>query len=562
MVLSVPHVRSRGTNGDPVTGGVADPPSDAVAPAAAVAGAEPAALSSRRRTLSLCVILLCVLTASIDVTITNVALPSIGADLRADTATLQWVVDAYNIVLAGLLLLGAGLADRFGRKRVYLTGYALFGLACLGAALAPTAGALVGARAVMGLGAALVLSPSLAILATIYPPEERARAIALWAVVGGVGIAVGPVLGGLLLANFWWGSVFLVNVPVVVVGVALGLAVLPESTKPDQGPLDLWGAVLSVAGLGIFLFGIIEGPQRGWASPLVAGAIMVGALLVALFVVHERRTGCPMFDVSVLARPVVAVGAGVLFLTYVGFTSMLFFVPQYLQAVQSLPIVAVGLLMVPFAAVFGLASALVPRLMSTLGVPTVVSLGLLLLGAGAFLLAVAPQLGGTPMAVGATVVCGLGVGLLITPASTITMNDLPPERAGEGSATNMVSRYVGAAMGVAAVGTVFAAVYSERIVDRLVGLDERTVTEAERSLHSALVRAGQLGGSRGDTVAEQARRAFDAGMTWAFLVVGSVCLLGCLVTVVSRRRLRAVMEGSDGPPPAQPASSAPPLTAR
>jgi DHA2 family multidrug resistance protein-like MFS transporter len=208
------------------------------------------AMDPRRRTLALIVLCLCALTTAIDITITNVALPFIGKDLDASVAGLQLVIDAYNIVLAGLLILGGGLADRFGRRRIFLGGYVLFGVSCVLAALSSSTGALIGARIVMGVGAAAVIAPALAIVA--------------WAVFGASGLALGPVIGGVLLAHFWWGSVFLVNVPLVAVGVIVGLFVIPESTKPGADRLDLLGAAFSVAGLGLLLGGVIEGPQQGW----------------------------------------------------------------------------------------------------------------------------------------------------------------------------------------------------------------------------------------------------------------------------------------------------------
>lgn len=494
--------------------------------------------SGRRRTLGFTVLLTCVLVASVDVTVVNVALPDIAKDLGAGTDTLQWVVDAYNIVLAGLLLLGAGLADRLGRKRVFLTGFALFGLASLVAAFAPSAGVLIGARAGMGIGAAMFIAPSLAILATLFPPEERSRAIAVWAIVGAVGIALGPVLGGFLLTHFWWGSAFLVNVPVVVVGVVLGVRVLPESRRPGDRRLDVVGAVLSVAGLGTTLFGVIEGPSRGWGAPEVVLSLVVGIGLVVAFVLWERRCPAPMFDVRVLARPVVAMGAGSLFLTYVAFTSMLFLVPQYLTSVHDLGIEVVGLLLLPFAVAFGVASSRVSAAMARRGAGTLVARGLFGLALGAALLAVAPHRGGVVLVVVGTTVCGLGLALLITPASTVVMNDLPDEQAGEGSATNMLSRYLGASVGVAVIGTVFAATFARAVTARVTELDRGDLRAARRSVRVALDRAGELGGPAGARVADEVREAFGVAMTAAFAAVAVVCLVGFVVA----RRLHARLD--------------------
>jgi EmrB/QacA subfamily drug resistance transporter len=417
---------------------------------------------ARRRTVALVVLCLCALTTGVDVTITNVALPSIGEELGAGTNGLQWVVDSYNIVLAGLLVLGGGLADRFGRRRVFLGGYTLFGLACLLAALSTETGTLVGARALMGVGAAAVVAPALAIIAGLYPPEERAGAIALWAVFGAAGLAIGPVAGGLLLDRFWWGSVFLVNVPFVAIGVAAGCAVIPESRAPDRGPLDVLGAILSVAGLGLLLFGVIEGPERGWDAPVVVVGLVAGALVLLWFVRRELGSEAPLFDVRILARPVVSAASTTLFVAYVVFTGMLFLLPQYLTDVEGESIVVVGFLLVPFAATFGVASMRAARVVARVGARIAITGGLLVDALAMALLAVAVRdaLGWT---IAATALAGLGLSLLIAPASTVMMNDLPQEKAGDGSSLSMVSRFVGAAVGVAVVGSVFASAYAAHL---------------------------------------------------------------------------------------------------
>jgi len=326
--------------------------------------------------MSLGVLCLCAFTASVDITITNVALPFVSADLKASTVDLQWVIDSYNIMLAGLVVLGGGLADRVGRKTVFLGGFALFGLACLLAALSSSSDELIAARALMGVGAAGVVAPALAIVATLYGPDERARAIGVWAVFGAAGLAVGPVAGGFLLNEFWWGSVFLVNVPVVAIGVLLGARAIPQSSEPAKGPLDAAGAVLSVLGLGALLFGIIEGPKRGWTAPEVLFALAAGVVLAAAFIRRELRARAPLFDVRILLRPVVAAGAATLFASYVVFTGLLFLLPQYLQESRDQSIISVGLLLVPFAAMFGCASTQSGRVMDRFGARTTITAGL------------------------------------------------------------------------------------------------------------------------------------------------------------------------------------------
>ena len=325
-------------------------------------------VDGRRRTIALAVLCLCAFTTAIDITITNVALPFIGTELDASTSQLQWVIDAYTIALAGLLVLGGGMADRLGRRKIFLSGYAIFGLACVLAAFSPSVDALIGARVVMGIGAAGVIAPALAIVAALYPPDRRAAAIGAWAVFGAAGLAAGPVIGGLLLDQFWWGSVFLVNVPVVAVGVLVGMRTIPESRAPATGqPLDLLGALFSVLGLGALLFAIIEGPDRGWTSAVVLGALIAGVGLTVAFVMRELRCLAPLFDVRILSRSVVAAGAITLLAAYFVFNGMLFLLPQYLQDVQDEAIATVGLLLVPFAAVFGVLSTRAATVLQRLG---------------------------------------------------------------------------------------------------------------------------------------------------------------------------------------------------
>ncbi|HEY3725086.1 MAG TPA: MFS transporter [Acidimicrobiia bacterium] len=416
-------------------------------------------IAAPRRRLALVVLCLCALTTAIDITITNVALPAIGKQLDAPTSELQWVVDAYNIVLAGLLVLGGGLADRYGRRRVFLIGYALFGLACLLAAMSTTTETLIAARALMGVGAAGVVAPALAIIAGLYAPEERAGAIGLWAVFGAAGLAIGPVMGGLLLDHFWWGSVFLVNVPLVALGVVVGLGVIPESRVAIHGALDVLGAALSVGGLAVLLFGVIEGPERGWTSPEVIGALVVGALVLVAFVRREVGARFPLFDVRIAVRPAVAAGAVTLFVAYIVFTGMLFVLPQYLTDVSRESIVDVGLLLVPFAATFGVLSLRAGAAVARFGARAAITVGLATNAVAMVLLALVVH-DDVLWTVLATMVAAAGLSLLIAPASTVMMNGLPPEKAGDGSSFSMVSRFVGAAVGVAIVGSVFAAAYA------------------------------------------------------------------------------------------------------
>ncbi len=464
-------------------------------------------------------------------TITNVALPFIGHALEAPTDELQWTVDAYNIVVAGLLVLGGGLADRYGRRRVFLGSFTLFAVACAAAAFSTSAGQLIASRALMGVGAAGFTAPALAIIASMYAPEERGRAISLFVVFGAVGLTVGPIAGGLLLDHFWWGSVFLVNVPVVALGVLLGARTIPESRAPvpDGGEpsLDLLGALLSVVGLGALLFGIIEGPARGWTAPEVVAALVVGAALSALFVGWELRTRSPLFQVRILRRPAVATGAITLFMAYALFTGFLFVNPQYLQDVAAESIVTVGLLFLPFAVVFGICSTQASKVLARLGPRATITSGLLVSAGAAVLLAVAIGRA-TWTTVVASALLGAGVSLLIAPPSTVVMNDLSPSAAGDGSSLNFVSRFLGASIGVAVVGSVLASLYASDITDAVASLSAGKADTAQGSIQGALEVSKTLDPIGSHSLAAAARSAFETSATAAYVVIAVLAVLAAV----------------------------------
>ncbi|HYJ67906.1 MAG TPA: MFS transporter [Nocardioidaceae bacterium] len=487
----------------------------------------------RRRSIALGILCLCALTAGVDMTIANVALPSIGRAFDAATNELQWTIDAYNIVLAGMLVLGGALADRYGRRRVFLASYTLFAIASLAAAFSPSVGALIASRALMGLGAAGVTAPALAIIAKMYPPEERGRAIAAFVVFGATGLAVGPIAGGLLLDHFWWGSVFLVNVPIVAVGVLVGARTIPESKAPvpagGQPPLDVTGAILSVVGLGALLFGIIEGPSRGWTSPTVLAGIVVGAAALATFVVRSLRIAAPLFDVRILGRPPVATGAITLLIAYLLFSSFLFLNPQYLQDVQGESIVSVGLLFVPFAVILGLCSLQAQRILQRLGPRNTIALGLVVtaVACAIFALALTEPLWVTIAASG---VLGAGVSLLIAPPSTVVMNDLPETNAGDGSSLNFVSRFAGASIGVAIVGSIMATVYVNDLEDAKVPpLSSEQVDKSEGSLQGALEVAKTLDKSADSSLTTAAVDAFNRGAAVAYTSLAILAVIAAIV---------------------------------
>jgi EmrB/QacA subfamily drug resistance transporter len=420
-----------------------------------------------RRRAGLLVLCVAMFISAIDMTIVNVALPAISTDLGAGLGELQWVIDGFLVCLAGLLLVGSGLADRFGRRRVFLLGVTGFAVTSVLAAIAETPVQLIGARILMGAAAACVLPPALSLIAVMFPPEERPRALGVWAAVAGAGLSLGPVLGGVLVPTVGWEAVFLVNVPGALVAVPAGLAFLPESRRPDAARVDLPGAALSVAGLAGIVFALIEGPDAGFASAQVLAAAGIGAAALLLFVLRERRTPHPLFDVRVLVKPAVAAGSVTILATYVLFLGTMFLLPQYLQYVHDQPVLASGLLLAPLGLGTIVAAPFNARVMRALGPRTTLAGGLVGMAASTALLLLLGRTTTVLVVVVSTALLGALIALCVPPATAVIMDAVGEEKAGDGGAANQMARQVGGALGVAVVGSIFAALYGAAIAARL-----------------------------------------------------------------------------------------------
>jgi DHA2 family multidrug resistance protein-like MFS transporter len=416
-----------------------------------------------RRWYGLGVICVAMFISAMDMTIVNVALPDISADLGAGIGELQWVLDAFLVSLAGLLLVGSGLADHFGRRRVFLCGFAGFAVASVIAAQSQTVGELIAARVLMGVAAACVLPPALALLAVIFEPDVRPKALGIWSAVAGVGLALGPVAGGVLVDVLSWRWVFLVNVPFVLLAAPLGMRWLPESRRPGAPPIDWAGVVLSTLALTGIVFALIEGADAGWTSPPVLVAIVVGVACLVAFILVEGRLKQPLFDVRVLTRPPVVAGAFAILATYIAALGMLFLLPQYVQYVQERSPLASGLMLAPFGLALGIAAPAAGRLVPRWGARRVLITGLAV-GTAGFVPLLFLGAHTTPLVVVAgTAIVGAGLGLVFPPATGVIMNDCGLEKAGDGAAVNQLSRQVGGALGVAIIGSVFAAVYAAKV---------------------------------------------------------------------------------------------------
>jgi EmrB/QacA subfamily drug resistance transporter len=491
--------------------------------------------------LGLGVICVAMFISAMDMTIVNVALPDMSDDLNAGIGELQWVLDAFLVSLAGLLLVGSGLADRFGRRRVFLAGFVGFAVASVLTALAQTVGEVIVARVLMGIAASCVLPPALALLAVIFPPEQRARALGIWSAVAGVGLALGPIVGGALVDVAGWQWVFLVNVPFVLVAAPLGRLWLPESHRPGAPPLDLPGVALSTLALTGVVFALIEGVDTGWTSAevLVAAALGVGAGIA--FVAVELRRAQPLFDVRVLARPRVGAGGLAILCAYIALLGMLFLLPQYLQYVQEASPFASGVQLTSFGVGLGALSAVSGRLVGRLG-PRAVLLGGLLTAAAGYvpLLFLSGDSSPALVTLGAGVV-GCGMGLTFPPASALIMNDLGSEKAGDGAAVNQLTRQVGGALGVAIVGSVFAAIYAARLPE------DNPV--AKESIEDAVDVASGLPGPARAQLLEDAVASFDAAARWGLAV--------CMAAVLLAAARTAALGRAYSPKGGSPSSGAP-----
>jgi EmrB/QacA subfamily drug resistance transporter len=468
--------------------------------------------------------------SAMDMTIVNVALPDMSNDLNAGIGELQWVLDAYLISLAGLLLVGNGLADRFGRRRVFLYGLVGFAVASVLAAVSQVVGEVIAARVLMGAAAACVMPPALSLVAVLFPPELRAKAAGIWSAVGGIGLALGPVLGGALVDLAGWRWVFLVNVPFVLLAVPLGLRWLPESRRPGVPPIDLPGVVLSTVALTGIVFALIEGVDAGWTNPAVLAAAALGiAAGVAFFSLEARRRN-PLFDVRVLLRLPVAVGAAVILAAYIATLGMLFLIPQYVQYVQDGSAFVSGLVVAPFGAGLAVFAAVSGRLVATFGMQNVMLAGLLTATVGFVPLLLLSADSGVALVVLGTGLVGSGFGVAFPPATAVILNDLGAEKAGDGAAVNQLARQVGGALGVAIVGTVFAAIYAAEVISA-----GRVPTVAKESIEDATEAASRLEGMARTDLLNDAVASFDVAARWGLVVCAAVLLVAAACTAFGLR---------------------------
>jgi EmrB/QacA subfamily drug resistance transporter len=472
----------------------------------------------------LCLALMMVVSA---VASLNVALPDLARGTGASQSQLQWIVDAYALVFAGLLLPAGAFGDRYGRKGILLTGLLVFGGASAVAIFVNSASTLIALRAVIGVGAALVMPTTLSIITNVFPEEERGRAVGIWAGVAGAGAMFGLLLSGLLLEWFSWPAVFAINVILAALAFLLSVPIVPTSKSERRVPLDPLGALLSSLGLFGLVFAIIEAPLRGWTDALTLAGFAFGLLLLVGFVLFEFRRESPMLDPRLFGRRGFGVGSLSLTLQFFAQFGLLFVVLQYLQFVLGYSPLEAGASLLPMAFMLVLLSPRAPRLAQRFGVRITGGVGLAVMGAG-FLLFSTLSAGSTYWHFGlAGVVAGLGIGLATAPATTAITSALPAQRQGIASAVNDLSREVGGALGIAVLGSILNSGYRSHVAAATAHLPAQAAAAVKGSI-AAAAEAAPKHGAKGAALLSHAQDAFVNGMQSALLVAACVLFAAAL----------------------------------
>lgn len=497
------------------------------------AGRSPSTLAAKRWTLIAAILGSSM--AFLDGTVVNVALPAIQADLRADASQAQWVIESYALFLAALLLVGGALGDRFGQRRVFMAGVALFTVAAAGCALAASIGQLIAARALQGVGAALLVPGSLALISVSFPQGERGQAIGTWSAFSGIAAAVGPVVGGFLVDHYSWTWAFLINLPLGAALLALCVAKVPQhrATGERQPGLDAWGAALATVGLAGIVFAFIEAPALGWSAPAVMGAAVVGVLALVLFVVVEARSRSPMLPLSLLRIRNFA-GANLLtLLLYAALGGGLYFFPLNLIQVQGYGAAAAGAALLPFILIMFLLSRWAGKLVDRFGPRRPLLAGPLIAAAG-FALFALPAVGGSYWQTFLPAVSVLGIGMAVTvaPLTTTVMNSVGPDSAGLASGINNAVSRAGALLALAVFGVVMSAAFNPALDNRMSALDlppavQRGIEEQRPRLAAMTVPAG-VDAATASTIRRSVGEAFVAGFRRVMLACAALALLSAV----------------------------------
>lgn len=500
-----------------------------------------AAADGANRWVVLVVLCLSLLLVALDATVLHVAVPAVTEDLRPSATGLLWIVDAYPLVCASLLILFGSLGDRVGRRRILLLGYALFGVASAIAAMADSPGVLIGARALLGVGGAMIMPATLSILRQVFPDRrERAVAIGVWTAVAAVGAATGPVIGGFLVEHFWWGSVFLINIPLMALILPVGRLLLPESRGSDDGPWDVLGALMAAAGvLGVVLGVKRAGTGEGVFGPATLVPLLLGAALLVAFVRRQKRRTHPLIDMTMFARPAFSTAVGCIVIAMLALVGLELIAVQYLQLVLDLSPLETGLRLLPLTFAAMAAGATGSCTLRRIGPRRMVGWGFVLTAASVLILTLMGQHDRPALLTVAFVVLGFGLQSTLFGAYESMLNEVPADRAGGAAAIGETSYQLGAGMGIALLGSVMNAAYAPGLAKLSgAGVPAGASAAASHSLGEAYQVASQLGGPLGGVLRSTARHAFIDGLHVTLLVSAGLLLLGALAAL----RLPRVME--------------------
>ncbi|MGW3850201.1 MFS transporter [Streptomyces fagopyri] len=484
----------------------------------------------------LCVSLLLV---ALDATVLHVAVPAVTEDLKPGAIELLWIVDVYPLVCASLLILFGTLGDRIGRRRVLLLGYALFGVASGAAALADSAQLLIGARALLGVGGAMIMPATLSILRQVFPDRrERALAIGIWSAVAAVGAAVGPLLGGFLLEHFWWGSVFLINIPLMLVSLPIGRLLLPESRGTRNGPWDVTGALMAAAGLFGLVLGVKQlGGGEAPLGPLTLTPLLLGAALMFGFIRRQRRRAHPLVDLRMFSRPAFSTSVGCIVLAMLALVGLELIAAQYLQLVLGLSPLATGLRLLPLTFAAMAAGLVGARMLRRFGPRVMVCSGFCVTAAAVVTLTAMGGNDNAGLLLAGFVLLGFGLETTLFGAYESMLSEAPPAQAGGAAAIGETSYQLGAGIGIALLGSVMNAAYAPGL-SSVPGVPAGDSAAAGHSLGEAYDVAARLGGARGAALRHAARDSFVHGLHVTLLVSAGLLLLGAVMAL----RLPRIMD--------------------
>jgi EmrB/QacA subfamily drug resistance transporter len=478
----------------------------------------------------------------------NVAIPTLSNDLHATTSELQWVVSIYSLVFAGALFTTGSLGDRFGRKGALQFGLVLYLVGAVLATFSHDMSQLIACRAVMGLGGAFIMPSTLSILINVFPANERPKAIAIWAACLGAAPPLGPVISGVLLAHFWYGSAFIANIPLIVIALVAGAFIVPKSRDPEEAAFDPIGAVTSIVGISALVYALIEAPDRGWSNSVTLLSFAVAAFALFLFVRWELRVREPMLDIRYFKNKAFSTGTGGMILVFLGMYGTMFLVTQYLQLILGYSALGTAVRLLPMTPIMMIVAPQTPRLSARFGANRAVAAGMLLVALGFALLAGLRTDSSYLYVLISFVPFISGIALTMSPMTSAIMSAVPARRAGAGSAMNDATRELGAALGIAVLGSIAASRYTASLHDVLRGVPAGDRSTASSSLSGALQVAQRLGGSVGRALSHASEVAFIDGIRLAS-VVGVV--LALIASVLVFRNLPARVDHSEAVEDAQ-----------